>query len=231
MWDETNSFYYDRFKDGKLSNVKTIGAYWALLAGIVPKGRVPAFLDHLRNPNEFNRPHRIPTLSADHESYHPKGAYWRGGVWAPTNYMVLRGLNFMGENELAHEIAMNHLDNVVQVYNNTETLWENYAPESVAPGSVAKNEFVGWTGLVPISVLFENVFGIRPNVPEKQITWDIRLLERHGIKKYPFGKKNLLDLECAARQDPTEEVQIKATSKMPISLLIKWKGGEKEINI
>jgi len=65
MWDEANSFYYDHFKDGTLSDVKTIGAYWALLADIVPKERISAFIEHLRNPNEFNRPHRIPSLSAD----------------------------------------------------------------------------------------------------------------------------------------------------------------------
>jgi len=231
MWNEASSFYYDRFKDGRLTNVKTIGAYWALLADIVPKERISAFIDHLRNPNEFNRPHRIPTLSADHKSYQPKGAYWLGSVWAPTNYMVLRGLNLIGENDLAYEIAMNHLDNVVHVYKNTQTVWENYAPESKAPGSLAKKDFVGWTGLVPISVLFENIFGIHPNVPKNQIIWDVRLLERHGIKKYPFGRENLLDLECGARKDPFEEVQINATSTMPVSLLVRWTGGKKEINI
>ena len=108
---------------------------------------------------------------------------------------------------------------------------ENYAPESKAPGNVAKDDFVGWTGLVPISVLFEDIFGIRPNVPKNQLIWDIRLLERHGIKKYPFGSENLLDLECVARKDPFEEVEINATSTLPVSLLVRWKGGKKEINI
>ncbi|TKJ25527.1 MAG: glycoside hydrolase [Promethearchaeota archaeon Loki_b31] len=231
MWDEYSSFYYDRFKDGTLSDVKTIGAYWALLANIVPKERIFAFIEHLSNPKEFNRPHRIPSLSADHKSYHPKGAYWLGGVWAPTNYMVLRGLNLVGENSLAHEIALNHLDNVVHVYKDTQTVWENYAPESKAPGSVAKDDFVGWTGLVPVSVLFENVFGIRPNVPKNQLFWDVRLLERHGIKNYPFGQKNLIDLECEARKDASEEVKINAKSSAPISLIIKWMGGKKEMKI
>jgi len=51
------------------------------------------------------------------------------------------------------------------------------------------------------------------------------------IKKYPFGSENLLDLECAARKDPFEEVEITATSTLPVSLLVRWKEGKKEIKI
>ncbi len=229
MWDENTAFYYDRFKNGKLSNVKTIGAYWALLADVVLKEKIPAFIAHLKNENEFNRPHRIPSLSADHKLYNPKGSYWLGSVWAPTNYMVLRGLNFIGENDLAHEIALNHLQNVVQVYKDTQTVWENYAPESHAPGVPAKKDFVGWTGLVPISVLFENVFGIRPNAPEDQIIWDVHLLERHGIKNYPFRRDIIVDLECFARKDENEPIKVELKSNAPVSVLVKWKDGEQEL--
>ena len=231
MWDENSCYYYDCYKDGKLSTVKTIGAYWALLAEAVPQERLAAFIDHLRNVREFNRPHRIPSLSADHELYHPKGLYWLGGVWPSTNYMVLRGLNYVGEDELAHEIAINHLNNVIEVFNETETLWENYAPEIPSPGQPAKDDFVGWTGLVPISVLIENVLGIRPNTPENELIWDIRLLERHGIQKYPFGRECEVDLECDARDSFDEEPTIKVKSSKPIILVVKWKSGKKKVEV
>ncbi|MFZ4569919.1 MAG: trehalase family glycosidase [Bacteroidales bacterium] len=57
------------------------------------------------------------------------GGYWRGSVWAPTNYMVLRGLTNYHRDSPAYEIALNHLNNVVEVFNRTGTLFENYAPE------------------------------------------------------------------------------------------------------
>jgi len=231
MWDEKSCFYYDRFKDGELSTVKTIGAYWALLADAVTPEKLAPFIDHLRNEREFNRPHRIPSLSADHKLYHPKGLYWLGSVWPSTNYMVLRGLNYVGEDELAHEIAINHLNNVIEVFNETETLWENYAPETPSPGQPAKNNFVGWTGLVPISVLIENVLGIRPNIPKNELIWDIRLLERHGIKKYPFGRESEVDLECDARDSFDEEPTIKVKSSKPIMLVVKWKNGKKKVEV
>jgi len=229
MWDEAAAFYYDRFRDGGLSDVKTIGAYWALLAGVVPQERLGRFVAHLDNPEEFKRRHRVPSLSADHPMYHPDGRAWLGAVWSPTNYMVLRGLTSVGLDGLAHEIATNHVDSVVRVYEKTGTLWENYAPDSTAPGQSAKRDFVGWAGLPPIAVLFEYVFGLRPNVPKGRLVWDVRLLEEHGVSQYPFGEVGLLDVRCAARSTATERPRVKASSSVPVVLEVRWEGGRESI--
>jgi hypothetical protein len=225
LWDDESAFYYDRRPNGDLSDVKTIGAYWALLADVVAQDRLARFIGHLQNPREFNRPHRVPSLSADHPEYDRSGGYWLGGVWPPTNYMVLRGLSQTGYDALAHEIAANHLANVVQVFERTGTVWENYAPESPSPGKPAKGDFVGWGGLSPISVLFEYVFGLRPDVPNSRLVWDVRLLEGHGIAQYPFGEVGLLDLDCAARSSYKEKPAIKAVSNIPLQLEVRWKDG------
>ncbi len=71
-----------------LSSVKTIGAYWALLAGVVPPERLARFVGHLDNEAEFKTPHRVPSLSRDHPHFSEYGHYWLGSVWPPTNYMV-----------------------------------------------------------------------------------------------------------------------------------------------
>jgi len=231
MWDETGAYYHDRFRDGTLSATKTIGAYWALLAGVVPEEKLPRFLDHLRNPAEFARPHRVPTLSADDPAYDGKGGYWLGAVWAPTNYMVLRGLHAAGAHSLAHEIGMNHLDHVVTVFEATETLWENYAPESASQGDPALKDFVGWTGLAPIAVLFESVLGLRPAVGRNELTWDVRLLEEHGVDRYPFGPDATLDLRCAQRRNAEDEPLITATGTRPVELTVEWAAGRKTIQI
>jgi hypothetical protein len=227
MWDDASAFYYDRRADGSLSEVKTIGAFWALLAGIIPPGvTFDRFIAHLENPAEFNRPHRVPTLSADHPLYNPLGEYWRGSIWAPTNYMVLRGLTQAGYDDLAYQIGCNHHDQVVKVFEQTGTVWENYAPESAARGSIAAPNFVGWTGLPPVAVLFEYVFGLRPDVPGNKLTWDVRLMDAHGVTKYPFGEGGLLNLHCAARTSPNEKPIILAESNLPLTLEIRWEGGK-----
>ncbi|MBE6542468.1 MAG: glycoside hydrolase, partial [Ruminococcaceae bacterium] len=181
LWCEEDAFYYDLYRNGKLNYVKSVGAYWALIADIIPEDRLERFVAHLDNPKEFKRPCRVPTLSADHPSYREDGDYWCGSIWAPTNYMVLKGLEKNGYNALAHDIGKNCLENVVEVFNKTETIWENYAPETANRGSTSKSKFIGWSGLFPISIMFEYVFGIRAQSREKKIVWYVNLTERHGI--------------------------------------------------
>ena len=227
LWDEKQAFYVDRHGDGTLSSAKTMAGFWALLAEVIPPQRSEAFIGHLSNPREFLREHRVPTLSADHPAFDPHGGYWRGSVWAPTNYMVLRGLTNFGQDALAHEIARNHVENVTAVFEQTHTVWENYAPDFVAPGNRAKKDFVGWTGLSPIAILLEYCLGLRADVPRGVLVWDVRLREEHGVEHYPFGLDGLLNLRCHARATTEEEPVIDATGNRRITLVIRWNGRTK----
>ncbi len=234
LWDEETAFYYDLWKNGELNMVKHIGAYWALMAEAVPQERVDRFVAHLENEKEFKCPHRIPALSADHPWFGKDGGYWNGGIWAPTNYMVLGGLDKYGKFALSHEIARNHLENVVQVFKKTGTVFENYAPfpgedGTARPGNPAKGDFVGWTGLVPIAVLLEHVIGLKPNAERNTISWHINLLERHGVEKYPFGKNATLTLLCEERSSKEEEPQVTVQSTEPVTVEIIWDGGRRTI--
>lgn len=198
MWDEQTGFYYDAAPDGRLSNTKSIGAYWGLLSDVVPKERAVRMAEHLTNSKSFNRPHRIPTQAYDSDVYNPYGGYWLGGVWSPTNYMVLHGLTRHGYHDLAFEIAQNHVENVAAVFQETTTLWENYAPEYQQPGKPAGKDFVGWTGLSAINIPIEYLIGLRPN--GDTLLWDIRLTERHGVLRYPLNSSNYVDLVCDRRR-------------------------------
>jgi hypothetical protein len=255
LWDEKTAFYKDRLPGGAPSPVKHIGAYWALLAGCVPAERLSGFIGHLENPAEFNRAHRIPALSADDPAYSPTGDYWCGGIWAPTNYMVLKGLGQAGCGDLAHQIARNHHENVVRVfesedtpwrgaeqfrqffhltdlpYDDHHTLWENYAPDAAAPGGHSKPGYVGWTGLPPIAVLFEDIFGLAPNAPARRLTWRVRLLEEHGVRRYPFGEGGLLDLKCDSRESLTDRPRLEIHSNVPITLEVIWEGGQDTLKV
>ena len=231
LWNEETAFYHDELADRTLSSVQTVGAFWALLANVMPQERISRFVGHLEDPTKFGRPHRVPSLSAEHPEYDPGGGYWLGGVWPPTNYMILRGLDRAGYQDLAHEISREDLDNVVKVFQETGTLWENYAPERAAQGNRAKGDFVGWSGLAPIAGLFEYVFGLRADAPSGRLLWDVRLLESHGINGYPFGKDGVLDLSCAARNSTTEEPDIQVSSTVPLDLEIRWSGGEKSVAV
>lgn len=229
MWSEKDAFYYDKRRDGTLSDFKTVGAYWTLIADMVPEDRVDRFVAHLDNENEFKRPNRVPTIPKDNPHYNPStGGYWNGGVWAPTNYMVLCGLKDHGYNRLAFEIARDYLKNVVEVFNETGTVFENYCPERAAKGD-AKSDFVGWTGLAPISIMFEYVFGIRPDAQNKKITWYVNLTDRHGIMQYPLGDATV-DIICEARASENEKPIITVKSDKPVTVEVIWNGQSEIIN-
>jgi glycogen debranching enzyme len=231
MWDEDEAWYADKYPDGALSKLKSIASYWTLLAGAVPVKRMEPFIAHLRDPRRFARQHRVPTLSADAPSYEAAGGYWRGSVWAPTNYIVLAGLEGTGQFALAREIALNHHGIVCGVFRETGTFWENYAPEAATKGSLAAGSFVGWTGLTVISVLLEYVMGIRLNYARGEVRWNIGLAERHGVENLPFGPEGRLSLEAESRRPGGPRPRIRVSTDIPLTLVLVSELGEERITL
>lgn len=112
---------YDQYADGTLCKTKGIGAYWALFTNVLDTIQLNRMIKELDNPETFNRKFRVPSLSADHPKYKENGRYWQGGIWPGTNYMVIQGLVKKGYRKLAREIALNHYNEVLEVYKNTGT--------------------------------------------------------------------------------------------------------------
>ena len=226
MWDPETGFLYDVYADGSRASVKGISAFWALQTDILDKDRQDALVAHLRDTTEFARTHRVPSLSADHRKYNPRGRYWQGGIWPGTNYMVLDGLWRRGYRDLAREVADNHYGNVFEVWKKTGTFWEYYAPEAVEEGFMARKDFVGWTGLPPIAEFIECILGIRSDFSEGRIEWDLRQVEAHGIERYPFGPEGVVELKAAARKSAADKPSITVKTNVPFDLTVLWGDGE-----
>ncbi|HEX6383621.1 MAG TPA: trehalase family glycosidase [Anaerolineae bacterium] len=220
MWNSEANFYQDISPDGQFSRIKSIAAYWALLdRDMVSEKQLEPFVRHLRENWAFKLPHRIPSQSADSEGYNAEtGHYWRGGVWPATNFMVLKGLRAVGQHDLAHHIAVNHLDNVYTVFRQTDTFWENYAPETAASGNPARSDFVGCTGLTPISILLEDAIGLNVEWPHRRVTWDRRLdtEEEYGVCNYPLGLEGKMDLRG-------DRAKVVVETNVPFTLIIRDK--------
>ena len=223
MWDNKKNFYFDLMLDGKRAPVKSIAAFWTLLAKVASKSQAEALVEQLKNSKTFKTVHRVPTLAADESGFNPEGGYWRGAVWAPTEKMIVQGLENYGYTDLAREIALNHLYNVIEVYRQTGTLWENYAPQSVERGKPSKGDFVGWTGIGPISFLIEYIIGTRANAPDNMITWNIESTKRVGIENFWFGAKTV-SLVCEeANSTRGRQVKIKSTGAFHLRISLNGK--------
>jgi len=230
MWDSNKNFYYDLALDERRVPVKTIAGFWTLLAGVADDIQAKALAEELNNPETFRTIHRVPTLAADQDGFHAEtGGYWRGAVWAPTDMMVIRGLEKYGYDELAKEIALNHLKNVVMVFKETGTIWENYAPQKAARGTPAKPDFVGWSGIAPILFLTEYAVGIKADAITDTIVWDIRSPKRVGVEKFWFSG-NTVSLVC---EEPDRDMRrkIKVTCEDSVKLALKMPGRTEYVKI
>ena len=98
LWCDTQGCFADRRLrptagfpgGGELSKTRSVGAYWTLVSGLaasMEEDQLERFLSALDDPALFNRPSRVPSLSADHPNYDPGGGYWLGSVWPPTTYV------------------------------------------------------------------------------------------------------------------------------------------------
>jgi hypothetical protein len=191
MWDPDKKFYFDLTLEGNRAPVKSVAGFWPLIAGVCAKDQVDALVEQLKNPKTFARLHRVPTAAADEPGYDPMGGYWRGAVWAPTDTMVIRGLERYGHAELAREIAINHLTNMGQVFEKTGTVWENYAPDKVEPGVLdgrqVARDFVGWSGIGPILYLLEYGIGLKPDAMQNVLCWEFHSTKNVGCERYRFN--------------------------------------------
>jgi glycogen debranching enzyme len=191
MWDEQAGLYQDLDAGSIAVPSKTLAPFWALLAEVAPPERAARLVAHLHDPASFWRAHPFPTLAADQPLFRADGGYWLGGVWAPTNYVVISGLRQAGFHELALAATARHLDALLAVYEATGTIWENYRSDAMLPGEPARPDFVGWSGLGPIALLIEQVIGLELDADQHMLRW--RLSERgpHGIENLPFAGDRL----------------------------------------
>lgn len=233
MWDKDKKFYFDLTLDGTKAPVKTVAAFWTLLAGVASKAQAEALAAELRNPETFGRLHPVPTCAANEPGYLKQGGYWRGAVWAPTDTMVIRGLERYGYDDLAREIALKHLEAVAEVYRKTGTIWENYAPDSIEPGrletgELVKGDFVGWSGIGPILYLLEYGLGLKADAAANTVEWRLDLPGRSGCRNFHFNNRSAA-LEAVVAEDGSARIDVIASGEFKLKVALKGRSHSFEV--
>jgi hypothetical protein len=233
MWDEERGLYFDVDTNGNKTKWITAATFWPMLAGVSNEEQSARLVQNMIDPNLFWRRVAIPTLAYGQEFYNDNGRYWQGGVWAPTNYMAVQGLTACGYEKQATDLSVKFLDAIWEVYKQTGELWELYSPEMYIPGTNAtgvymcKANYVGWTGLAPISMLIENIIGIRADAIQNKIVWNITQDCVHGIREFRFNKATV---SLVATPQP-RGYSIEVTSNKPIRLELRVGGEMKSCDI
>ena len=203
MWDERDGFYFDLDKNEKRLKVKTVASFWPLIAEIPNEARGEQVIEHLVDPREFGIENPFPTLAVKDKRYDPIGMGFRGSVYPPFDYMIIKGLEKYKRNDLAREFAIRHIYHVLDgLYPNTGkkgSLYEAYAPHTEGPAKwpgkkgFPRTMFLPYTALTTVSLMLENIIGLNISLPRKTVNWTIPTLEHMGIEDLAL-KRNLISI-------------------------------------
>lgn len=234
MWDDEAGMYFNVMGDGTLARERTIGCFWPLWAGVASQERAKRATRVLLDREEFASDVPFATLSAKHEKFDEWGGYWLGASWAPTTMMAVDGLQRSGSSLDAYSNALRYIEAIGDVFAQTGTIWENYAPRHLAfgggerkaqPGQPSKREFVGWSGLGPIAMLIEDVIGIEVDALERRVTWTLHRTDRVGVQGLQMGSTRF-SLVARPRETLGDEAIIDVESGGEFELRLSVEGRE-----
>lgn len=204
MWNASTGFYHDLDASGQQLPHKTIAGFWPMLGEIPNEDKAERLAEHLVNPHTFGLDHPIPSLSADEAEFDERGMGYRGSVFPPLNFVVIKGLERYQRWDLARECSIRHLYYVLDALQlNDQTkrgvLWEAYLPTREGPAQwpgkegFPRRQYLAYAALSTITLMIENVIGLSISLPRKTVHWIIPNLEVMGIENLSL-KRNLITI-------------------------------------
>jgi len=125
LWCEERGIYLNRNWDGSFDPTLSLTHFYPMLGGIVPNERQQRLMAHLLDENEFWGEYVVPNIARSDPSFQEQ-AYWRGRIWAPTNFLVGEGLLRMGEIEAWDELVRRGLGMFLDCWESKGVVGENY---------------------------------------------------------------------------------------------------------
>jgi len=203
MWNEREGFYFDLDAQENQLTSKTIGGFWPMLAELPNEVKADELVKHVNNPETFGLENPFPTLSADHPEFDEQGGGFKGSVFTPFTFMVIKGLEKYGHFELARECAIRHLYYILDTLHpegkEKGNIWEAYRPRQDGPSRWRGKQgfprplFLTHVGLASIALMIENVIGLYVSLPRKTVDWIIPTLEIMGIENLSL-KRNMVTI-------------------------------------
>ncbi|MDO4573476.1 MAG: trehalase family glycosidase, partial [Clostridia bacterium] len=135
LWSEEAGTYLNKGWDGAFDPTLSLTHFYPMLGGRVPPERQKKLMAHLRDENEFWGKYVVPNIARCDASF-PEQEYWRGRIWAPTNFLVGEGLLRMGETETWDEVTRLGLAMFLDCWQKKGIVGENY---NAITGEAAEN--------------------------------------------------------------------------------------------
>ena len=190
LWDEKTGCYLNKHWSGEFDPCLSLTHFYTITAGIVNEERLDLLLnEHLLNEEEFWGDYVIPNVSRNDPSFTEQD-YWRGRIWAPTNYIVGQGIARIKRTDIWDELVKKGLDMFIQCWREKGVVGENYnaiTGEAAEKGKTS-DPFYHWGALL-VYMAVERI--IYFNQWEDKVDMQDKPDWLSGIKNIPVGDKKI----------------------------------------
>jgi len=150
LWDdEFGMFLNKNLSDGTLSRRISPTNLYALQSDCVSEAQKKRIMaEHFYNPEEFWGEYIIPTIARNDPAF-PEHGYWRGRIWAPTNYLAYAAMKYAGLKEECGDLARKSEELILKEWRLHGHVHENYSCyDGLGCGMHSSDKFYHWGGLL-----------------------------------------------------------------------------------
>ncbi len=125
LWCGERGIYLNRHWSGEFDPTLSLTHFYVWMTGKVDEERNKKLLSHLLNEEEFWGEYVIPNIARNDASFEEQD-YWRGRIWAPTNFLVGEALLCAGNREVWEELAERGYRMFLREWKKKGVVGENY---------------------------------------------------------------------------------------------------------
>ena len=150
LWDERTGIYQNRRTDtGAFYTRLSPTNFYALFSDKVSPDRISRMMEeHFYNPGEFWGEFIMPTIARNDPAY-PDQNYWRGRIWAPTNFLAYAAMRRHNLTKPCHDLAIRSVALFLKEWREFGHVHENYHGDTgLGCGIDFSDKFYHWGALL-----------------------------------------------------------------------------------
>lgn len=156
LWDEEAGMFLNRdLTTGELSHRMGPTNFYAGFCPSVTPQQAERLCAHYFNPQEFYGEYVIPTIVRNDPAYSDQ-MYWRGRIWAPTNFLAYLAFRRMGAYDVCRDLAEKSASLILKEWRKYGHIHENYSgDDGWGCPNPRSDKFYHWGGLLTLIALIE----------------------------------------------------------------------------
>ncbi len=235
LWDEKSGYWIVTYRHHLKDNVLTSSILYPIFTDVCrDTSRIRRVIqNHILNPSEFNGTYPIPTVAYNDPCYYKQkpprsneeGGLWRGNIWLPEAWIIVKGLYKYGYEAEAIDIARRLTDMMSH-----QAQWTKNNPQFAESPAEYYDSRTGegrhirhfsWTSAVAMDFLLgnyqnERVLGTN-NVRDRSIKGHIREIYDFGSRNSLFRIKTLKSVFPLLQMNSADNLPINQSAKVEFS--------------